>query len=188
MGTNGAYYNLQSYYWNSSANNTWSESNLNTVNLNQNYLNNVGSKWSSLIATHAWKVGGITSDQRDTPPKSVYNYEVGSSSSSTTYNAKIGLMYISDYGFAASPANWNTSLYDYDNSTNTSNNWMHLVSSDWTISRRSDTTNLAFGADVTGNVFDDYVGSIVGVRPAFYLNENVEFSGGTGTQTDPYRI
>ena len=74
--------------------------------------------------------------------KQYYTTELGSSSSSTTYSAKIGLMYVSDYGYAASPANWSTALYNYDNATN--NNWMYMGTYEWTISRRSDTTVSAF--------------------------------------------
>ena len=46
------------YYWNNAGTNTWSESNLNKVNLNTNFVNNIGSTWSDKIATTTWKVGG----------------------------------------------------------------------------------------------------------------------------------
>ena len=187
----GSLSSIPYYYWSgssSNSSNTWSSSTLNTSILNGTYLNTLGSKWSSLIATTNWKVGGITTDQRSTPPKSVYNYEVGSSSSSTTYSAKVGLMYISDYGFAASPANWNTSLYDYDNATNRDNNWMFMGAYEWTISRTSDTSN-AFLVFSTGNVSYSYVNySHYGVRPSFYLESSVVLSGGSGTSADPYRV
>ncbi|MBD8922407.1 hypothetical protein EGR52_03160 [bacterium] len=49
------------YYWNNNTNNnTWSESRLNTINLNKNYINNIGTKWSEKISDHTWKVGGNT--------------------------------------------------------------------------------------------------------------------------------
>ena len=187
----GSLSSIPYYYWSgssSNSSNTWSSSTLNTSILNGTYLNTLGSKWSSLIATTNWKVGGITTDQRSTPPKSVYNYEVGSSSNSTTYSAKVGLMYISDYGFAASPANWNTSLYDYNNATNRDNNWMFMGDYEWTISRTSDTSN-AFLVFSIGNVSYSYVNySHYGVRPSFYLESSVVLSGGSGTSADPYRI
>ena len=203
LGTNGAYNSsttslgsyykgsqstLYFYYWNNSTNtNTWSESNLNTVNLNQNYLNNIGSKWSNLIATTSWKVGGMAWSDTNTA-KQYYTTELGSSSSSTTYNAKIVLMYVSDYGYAASPDNWSTALYSYNNDTNRNNNWMYMGWYDWTLSRRSDSSNIAFDVTSTGDVGLNVVNNGYGVRPAFYLESSVEFSSGDGSQENPYRI
>ena len=85
---------INRYNWNSSTNtNNWSESNLNTVNLNTNYLNNIGSTWSSKIANHTWQVGGATSTNvYNSPVKTAHTYEVGASAANTTYQAKIGLM------------------------------------------------------------------------------------------------
>ena len=180
-------------YWSGSflnSSNTWSSSTLNTGTLNGTYLDGLGSEWSDKIATTNWKVGGITSVQRSTPPKSVYNYEVGSSSSSTTYNAKIGLMYISDYGYAASPENWTVNMNVLDTATNRDNNWMFMGLYEWTISRVADDTFLAFRVNDTGNVGYNFVGnySIYAVRPSFYLESSVEFSEGDGTEQNPFRI
>ena len=105
---------LGNYYWSGSSSNrrnTWSNSTLNTGTLNGTYLNGLGTTWSAMIETTTWKVGGGNySRLRDSRVKTAYNYELGNNSSSTTYNAKIGLMYVSDYGYAASPANWRTTL------------------------------------------------------------------------------
>ena len=90
------------YYWSGSSSNdsnTWSSSTLNTDILNGTYLNTLGSEWTSKIATTSWKVGGMAFSQTNTA-KQYYTTELGSSSSSTTYNAKIGLMYLSEYGYA----------------------------------------------------------------------------------------
>ena len=206
LGTNGAYQGtttspgsyykgsqstLYWYYWNNSTNNnTWSESNLNTVNLNTNYLNNIGSKWSSLIATTTWQVGGAAyANVYSSPVKTAYNYEVGPNKANTTYSAKIGLMYVSDYGYAASPENWTVNMGSLNNETNTNNNWMFMGASEWTISRFSDVTYVAFGAVYTGYVGDCNVSNEgYGVRPSFYLESSVVLSGGSGTSADPYRI
>ena len=65
--------------------------------------------------------------------KQYYNVEVGSSSNSTTDSMKIGLMYVSDYGFAASNNYWTTALYNYSSAT--SLNWLYLGNEEWTIAR-----------------------------------------------------
>ena len=197
--TSSSYYKgskttINRYYWNNSTNNnTWSEANLNTVNLNTNYLNNIGNTWSSKIAQHQWQVGGNTYQNiYNVPVKSTYTNEITSPAEATTYNAKIGLMYVSDYGYAVSPANWNTNMESLNNDINRNNNWMFMGLYEWTISRNSAGTDYAFRMDESGCVIGDYVFDIVGrasgVRPSFYLESSVELSGGTGIQTDPYRI
>ena len=143
-----------------------------------------------MVAEHDWEVGGMASSNTNTA-KQYYATELGNSDGNIiTYRAKIGLMYVSDYGYAASPENWNTTLYNYDNDTNRNNNWMYMGWYDWTISRRSDYTSSAFNVFSTGRVSDSsaYGSNGPGVRPSFYLESSVELSGGNGTSTDPYRL
>ena len=186
----GSLSSIPYYYWSGSSSNTsntWSSSTLNTSILNGTYLNTMGSKWSNLIAITNWKVGGMAWSDTNTA-KQYYTTELGSSSSSTTYSAKVGLMYMSDYGFAASPANWNTSLYDYGNDTNRNNNWMYMGAFEWTISRRSGNTNIAFRVNNAGYVDNGGVNLNYGVRPSFYLESSVVLESGDGTKENPYRI
>ena len=191
----GSKSDVDRYSWNNNTNvNTWSEGNLNTINLNQNYSHNIGSKWSDLIATTTWQVGG--GDSRylwNGNIKTAYNYEVGPNKANTTYNAKIGLMYVSDYGYAASPDNWSTALINYDNDTNRNNNWMHMGLTEWTISREVDDLNgpiYVITVEDAGSVYSGFADSDIygSVRPSFYLESSVVLSGGSGTSTDPYRI
>ena len=154
-----------------------------------------------MIATHSWKVGGGNDNHLyNGTPQTAYDYEVGNNSSSTTYNAKIGLMYLSDYGFSASNSYWTETLNDYNDTTLRSNNWMYLGSYEWTISPKSDTTGIAYAVNSSGKIINDYIqiGGIgynvnvstnrFGVRPCFYLNSNVAYISGTGTSSDPIRI
>ena len=53
---------FDAYYWNGNNQNTWSESLLNKINLNTNYLNNIGNDWNNKIANHTWQIGGNTYD------------------------------------------------------------------------------------------------------------------------------
>ena len=187
----GAHSTVNRYYWNPSGTNTWSSSTLNTTNLNSTYLNSLGSTWSNLIATHSWKVEGAAWDNvYNGTPRTAYNYEVGSNSSSTTYNSKIGLMYASDYGFAASNSYWASTLGSYNNSSITSNNWMYMGMSEWTISRSSDDSIIAFRVDSIGVVAgtDVSYGSTAAVRPVFYLTSATTYVSGSGTSSDPIRI
>ena len=97
-------------------------------------------------------------------------------------------MYVSDYGYAASPENWSTNMSSLNNDTNRNNNWMQMGASEWTISRFSDGSNFAFLVGSSGNVSRYNVNYLYAVRPSFYLEPTVEFSGGTGTSSDPYRL
>ncbi len=153
--------------------------------LNSTFLNTI-SRWQDKISNHAFKVGGISSSNGKSTPRTAYNYEVGSSSSSTIDSMKIGLMYVSDYGYSASPSYWTTNLSSY--SSTASSNWMYLDSNEWTISRISDGPLIVFGLN-SGRIYSwDVNNSLIATRPCFYLNSDVEYSSGSGTQSDPIRI
>ena len=176
------------YNWNPSGSNTWSQSRLNTTNLNSTYLNSLGSTWSNKIANHSWKVGGMSYSNGRSTPRTVYNYEVGSNSSSTTWSGKIGLMYVSDYGFAARNSNWGTNLSSYNLTTVRNNNWMWMGLYEWTISRDSDGSDRAFSVYNSGYVGNYTVDNSSAVRPCFYLTSSTTYVSGSGTSSDPIRL
>ena len=178
--------------WNTNNSNKWSSSSLNTY-LNGEYLTSLGTL-AKKIAITTWKVGGGTyGNILGSVPKTTYQYEVGSSASTTIIDKKIGLMYVSDYGFAASPSAWTKILGDYDgtdaNGTSIKTiNWMYMGYNEWTISRHSDNTNSAFFVNSTGNVLGSNVRSDNGVRPSFNLESSVKYVSGSGSMSDPVRI
>ena len=178
--------------WHSSSSNTWSSSSLNTY-LNGEYLTSLGTI-AEKIATTTWKVGGGSmSNILASVPKTAYQYEVGSSASSTTVDKKIGLMYVSDYYYSASPSAWTLVGYNGSDATKdyraaTSTNWLYLGSTEWTISRFSDTTNFAFPVSRPGLVDYNDVTDSRGVRPSFNLLSSVTYASGSGTSSDPIRI
>ena len=182
------------YYWNNDTKkNTWSESNLNKVNLNTNFVNNIGTIWSNKIATTTWKVGGGTyANLRDAVPKTAYQYEVGSSASTTTYDAKIGLMYVSDYYYSASPSAWTLVGYNSDYTKSYASakgeNWLYGGGWDWTISRNSDYSDFAFFVGLNGYVLNYGVSVNFGVRPSFSLLSSTTYVSGSGSMSDPVRI
>ena len=165
--------------------NEWNYSDLNTTNLNTNFINNIGTTWASKIAITTWKVGGGSITYLYDAPKIAYQYEVGSSASTTTYDAKIGLMYVSDYGFAADQSGWTKNLSSYN--SNTSKNWLYLGSNEWTISRNSDDTEIAFYV-LSGIADRDVVTHSYAVRPSFNLESSVKYVSGSGSMSDPVRI
>ena len=178
--------------WNTSDSNTWSSSSLNTY-LNGTYLTSLGTL-AEKIATTTWKVGGGSWDNIGTSvPATAYQYEVGSNASTTTVDKKIGLMYVSDYYYSASPSAWTLVGFNLSDATKdygaaTSTNWLYLGSTEWTISRTSDYTNFEFGVNSTGNVCHSYVTNSNGVRPSFNLESSVKYVSGSGTIENPIRI
>ena len=178
--------------WDTNGSNTWSTSSLNTY-LNGTYLTSLGTL-ADKIATTTWKVGGNTSANiSGVVPKTAYQYEVGSSASSTTVDKKIGLMYVTDYYYSASPSAWtlvgfNGSGATKDYSAAKTINWLYLGSYEWTISRDSNFVNFAFYVDSDGYVYDNLVTNSFGVRPSFNLLSSVKYVSGSGSMSDPVRV
>ena len=192
--------NIAAYNWNKSNQNTWSLSNLNKTNLNTNFITNIGADWAAKIAETTWKVGGNTWANIGTQPaKTAYQNEIvspvttNSQDNKTEYSAKIGLMYVSDYMYAAPQDKWTLVGYNSDASKDyraaTSVNWMYMGLYEWTISRRADCSDRAFDVISAGSVNDSNVGRIAyGVRPVFYLSSSVNYASGSGTAADPILV
>ena len=178
--------------WDTNNSNTWSSSSLNTY-LNGEYLTSLGTI-ADKIATTTWKVGGGSwSNIATSVPKTAYQNEVGSSASSTTVDKKIGLMYVSDYYYSASPSAWTLVGYNSNDATKdyraaTSTNWLYLGSYEWTISRNSDFTDFAFYVSSTGNVNSRSVTLSYAVRPSFNLLSSTTYVSGSGSMSDPVRV
>ena len=187
---------IAAYRWNydtsvnSGGSNNWTTSEFNTINLNTNYWNYLGTTWQILITPTTWHLGGMRS-YRNTA-KEFYDGErnnAGYGSNPTTYTDEIGLMYVSDYGYAASPEVWITNLSDYDNSTITASNWMYMGLMEWTINPRSSLSRFVFNVKGSGALNGSlFASNGFSARPVFYLESNVQLQGGSGTSSDPYRL
>ncbi len=199
--------------------NIWQYSNLNKINLNDFYYNYIITKVSDLenhITEHKWVTGGFPWANYNA--QLLYNTELGTGKLTTsdnkcyaeddnstaqickdkdiTYPDQIGLMYASDYGYAAYPKAWN---YIVDSCSSTgygvneiiTNNWMYMGLRDWTISRF---TNQGFGLwGIFGSGCLDggdfvRVNHSRGVRPTFYLDDSTKIAGGDGSKTNPFRL
>ena len=195
-------------HWDTSNYNTWSISSLNTY-LNGTYLTSIGTL-SDKIDVATWKVGGNTWDNISvSTAKEVYDYEIKNPSTTastgeTEYSAKIGLMYVSDYMFAVLQDNWTLVAYNSNDATKDyraikAENWLYLGSDEYTITRSSKNSGEVFAIYSSGEVYSYSVSCDSGeplpcsvyakyARPSFYLISSVEYSGGTGTSSDPIRI
>jgi len=184
---------IPSYYWSGSKtneSNVWSASTLNTGVLNGTYLTKLGTTWSSMIATTTWKVGGNSRNNIELQQISTaYKRELITPEKDTTYQSKIGLMYVSDYGYGVIPSGWTRNLSDYDYDTNINNNWLYLGVNEWFITPTTDIANhvnvLSSSGFTTNGDSYYYVKVVI---PCFYLNSSVGITSGEGTKTNPYRV
>lgn len=175
----------------------WADSVLNTINLNTNYLNSLDEKWSNKILDFVWVVGGntIVKVQSVTPAVAYYNeilFPKESSSYEPTYKAKIGLPYVSDYGFAASINGWTSLLSSYN--TNASDgqsikSWMKGISG-WSITSATEKSYVyQLGNSISYfEASSGMAGSYKNIYPTFYIKSDTKFISGAGTKTNPFRI
>ena len=180
----------ESMYWASGASNTWSTASINT------YINSTWTKPTNNILTARWYVGGYS-----TPDATAATF-LSAESNGTTWDGKVGLMYVSDYGYAVLSTNCGrtTNMSSYNSSNCYSNNWIYYGS-------ESISVNTNYSMSITpysgGNYQDYYIsgysGGIarsgdynfgkMGVKPVFYLDATTtKISSGTGTSSDPYII
>ena len=200
------YANALGFYWNYKNNtsindghwsNTWSTSLLNRTNLNTNFINNIGTKWVDKIIEATWKVGGNTNDKLSKQAASTaYQNEIlhpvttNSIDNQTEYNAKIGLMYVSDYMYATPQNKWTLVGYYKDDftkdyRTGRKEDWMYMGLYEWTITRQSDQTYRVFWIGHIGYLITNGAEGYGAVRPTFYLSNSVSYFSGSGTKTDP---
>ncbi len=198
LGIDGDYRSSNTYCWNykndTSINNRrgsneWSTSLFNKINLNTNYLKNIGTTWANMIENTTWKVSGHTTSV--VTPSKMYAAEI--TNATKRYGpsdgiSKIGLMYASDYGFAASPSAWTQALNKYNSSTVTAVNWMYMGFNEWTLTPYSSdgfVVYLISSDGVLGNMPACYC---YFVRPVFYLKSSIAYAGGSGTKDSPITL
>ncbi len=139
-----------------------------------------------------WITNGITAQQ-------FYEKERGEiipSGASATWPGYIGLMYVSDYGYATTGSNdgskdrascLSTTLYSYNNESYCyEKDWLYISGTyQWTLTPWSNTSAVVFRVYPGGGVSDNNAYLVRGVRPSLYLKSNVTIKGGNGS-TEPY--
>lgn len=160
--------------------NNWSEVSLNTINLNQNYLSNIGTEWSSKISSNIWNLGSGNIDYGITLYiKSVYKDELNGDSYGPS---KIGIISASDYGYARLPSDWQ--CYDCSQYAS-SNNWIYM-GVDESILNNSANNGPGYVIKIDGFFYRKVEPSAV--RPVFYLETSITYVSGSGIQSDPIII
>ena len=119
----------QSLYYNSASGKCYSGQNNATVDCDFTSTGIKNAETRNMIAETTYNLGGWNSNS--VYSNQIYEYERGTtvySGRPTTWKGKIALAYPSDYGYAADLNQCkDKTLYDYDNRTCTSNNWMKAI-------------------------------------------------------------
>ena len=169
--------------------NDWSTASL-SATLNGEYLTNNLLSYSNKIATVTWKIGGFTNiDNKISTANAKNMFTNEFSSSKKTTEGKLGLMYVSDYGFATSSSNWSAYLINYENETIRNNNYLYSGLNEWTLTSYPGTDTSMWTVTANGSITDNNdVSNLMDTRPAFYLTSDTSYIRGSGTLADPYRV
>ena len=121
----------------------------------------------------------------DSTFKTAANYYTQEIATHTTSTSKIGLMYVSDWGYAIEGF---TEVLGSSGSPQHSSdkNWLFSNGYEWTMSAHSSSTPLC--VYFFGYLNTPWVSNGYSIRPVLYLKSNVYVVSGKGTKVDPYRI
>ena len=212
LGTNGNYDSDNKYCYNgdlsisgtSNYSNEWPQSALNTINLNTNLVNNIGNTWANKIQSVKWKINANVYKEKTKTPSEMYNAEV--SSNTNIYDAKIGLIYASDYGFGTSTKSWTKNMYDSEDFNSVSEYGGYVPNPNWFYNIESIVDGHPFGYTITssgdgtfdmpyvlafylmGEVSTEVTATSYPIHPSFYLTTSTKYISGSGTQSDPIII
>ena len=188
----------QSLYYNSASGKCYSGQNNATVDCDFTSTGIKNAETRNMIAETTYNLGGWNSNS--VYSNQIYEYERGTtvySGRPTTWKGKIALAYPSDYGYAADLNQCkDKTLYDYDNRTCTSNNWMKAIitnngsNTGWLLTPRSGSSSNAWYVNSGGFVSRDSIAYVAyGAVPVLSLSSELGIeSGGDGSSSKPYKL
>ena len=172
--------------FNTTMDNNYIASNIfNNLNITtDSYLISLGNN-IKYIDKENWYVGGIDEKYLSQTGKNIATMEVGDSKNNgVVINAKIGIIYLSDYIYAGDSSD----KTNYGKNITKTNNWLFLNNS-WFITRNTIASDIkVYSLNSAGVIISSSPTEVKNVRPAFYLKNNVRLVSGTGKSTDPYVI
>ena len=188
-------------YWNTtqvastSTYNNWTGATLMKY-LNATYYNSLTNNGAiDMVDDAKYYLGGYTNTNMTKDV--MYQYERKISGSGTYYyssnpnswTGKIGLMYASDYGYAASDE-CTQNLSSYNNTTCTSNNWLYNIKvGEWILPQVGGNNGNVFYVHSYSNVSNCTVNNnSLASRPVLYLKPEVMIESGDGTSSNPYKL
>ena len=174
-------------WWNGTSGNSYNANNTATTVNFTNYK--LSDKAKSYITTSRYYLGGYTASSVKTT--AMYSYERGTSRYDTSrplyWDGYVGLMYPTDYGYAAgNSCATGTILYDYNVSCK-SKDWLYIsYTPQWLMSPHSGNSYNVLVVDYAGQVGRNSSYLALAVSPVFYLSSSASISEGEGTSASPY--
>ena len=116
----------------------------------------------------------------------MYSYERGITSSYTSsyWDGLVGLIYPSDYGYAAGNTCASSIILISYNEECYKKEWLYNSSSQWLMTQHYRAI-IEYNGSAMGNIPSD---NIYSVRPTFYLKPEVVITTGDGSEQNPYQI
>ena len=188
----------QGLYYNSASGKCYSGQNNATVDCNFTSTGIKNDITRNMIAETTYNLGGWNSNT--VYPNLMYEKERGTTvytgRPTTPWTGKIALAYTSDYGYAADLNQCkDKTLYDYNNSTCTSNNWMKAIitnngsNTGWLLTPYSGYSGIAWRVFSGGSVYVSAAYSAGGAVPVLSLSSELGIeSGGDGSSSKPYKL
>ena len=187
----------QSLYYNSTSGKCYSGQNNATVDCDFASTGIKNEETRNMIAETTWNIGGWNSSS--VYPNKIYEYERGTTvytgRPTTPWTGKIALAYPSDYGYAADLNQCkDKTLYDYDNSTCTSNNWMKAIITNngsnygWLLTPNSSYSYYAWNVFSSSYVTYNVAWYVYGAVPVLSLSSKLGIESGDGSSSNPYRL
>ena len=185
----------QSLYYNSVSGKCYSGENNATKDCNFTSIGIKNDDTRNMIAEATYNLGGWTTSLT---LGSTYEIERGTAvytGRPTLWTGKIALAYASDYGYAADLNFCQKALYNYNDSTCTSNNWMKAIitnnggNNGWLLTPYSGESYFAWLVNSAGHVGNGNIAYYTaGVAPVLYLDSELEIESGDGSSSNPYKL
>ena len=182
----------QSLYYNSVSGKCYSGQNNATVDCDFTSKGIKDNKTKNMIAETIWNLGTYNNMLVNFLPNQIYGYERGTTvyaGRPTIWRGKIGLMYLSDYGYAVDFNNCNKVPNNYDLMC-ANNVWLFNKSSnqfcinnesqnsDYVAFKYSSSYNFSFGSSSTS----------ADIYPVLYLNSDIRLESGDGSKNNAYKL
>lgn len=181
-----------SLYYNAKSGNCYAGQNNATTTCNFTSTGIKNDTTRNLISNTTYYLGGWNSTS--VYPNQIYEYERGTTvytERPTIWQGKIALPYPSDYGYATDLGKCSQTLYNYDDSICTSNNWMKSILAPnygWLLTTSSSDSYITWPVGSRGFVGSGSTYNTYGIVPVVYLNSDTTFTTGEGTKDSPYKI
>ncbi len=151
----------------------------------------LSDKAKSYISTSRYYLGGY--DDSGILTSAMYGYERGTLRYDTSrplyWDGTVGLMYPSDYGYAAgNSCVTGTKISVYKSSNCGFNSWLYNGEKvhEWLMSPYSGEDDIVFRINTAGDVYYASGAQEFSVRPVFYLSSSASIIDGKGTLSEPY--